>query len=214
MKWSEEAWNAAAEIYDRILELPFVRELAAGTLSRERFQFYIGQDSMYIDNYSRVLAHVGSRMPRKEWMEDFLRFASDGIAVEKALHEFYLTGHDTGSLRPSPTCLLYNSYEAAKAMAPVEVEAASILPCFWVYQRVGESIMRECAEGNPYARWIETYGDEGFAESNRRAIEICDGLAEGASPEARAQMTEAFVMSTRMEWMFWDSAYRMEQWPV
>lgn len=214
MKWSEEAWNAAAEIYDRILELPFVRELAAGTLSRERFQFYIGQDSMYIDNYSRVLAHVGSRMPRKEWMEDFLRFASDGIAVEKALHEFYLTGHDTGSLRPSPTCLLYNSYEAAKAMAPVEVEAASILPCFWVYQRVGESIMRECAEGNPYARWIETYGDEGFAESNCRAIEICDGLAEGASPEVRAQMTEAFVMSTRMEWMFWDSAYRMEQWPV
>ena len=134
MKWSEEAWNAAAEIYDRILALPFVKELAAGTLSRERFQFYIGQDSMYIDNYSRVLAHVGSRMPRKEWMEDFLRFASDGIAVEKALHEFYLTGHDTGSLRPSPTCLLYNSYEAAKAMAPVEVEAASILPCFWVYQ--------------------------------------------------------------------------------
>ena len=214
MKWSEEAWNAAAEIYDRILELPFVKELAAGTLSRERFQFYIGQDSMYIDNYSRVLAHVGSRMPRKEWMEDFLRFASDGIAVEKALHEFYLTGHDTGSLRPSPTCLLYNSYEAAKAMEPVEVEAASILPCFWVYQRVGESIMRECAEGNPYARWIETYGDEGFAESTRRAIEICDGLAEGASPEVRAQMTEAFVMSTRMEWMFWDSAYRMEQWPV
>ena len=54
MKWSEKAWNAAAEIYDRILELPFVRELAAGTLSRERVQFYIGQDSMYIDNYSRM----------------------------------------------------------------------------------------------------------------------------------------------------------------
>jgi len=25
-------------------------------------------------------------------------------------------------------------------------------------------------------------------------------------------MTAAFVQSSRLEWMFWDSAYRMEQW--
>jgi thiaminase/transcriptional activator TenA len=25
-------------------------------------------------------------------------------------------------------------------------------------------------------------------------------------------MEEAFVTSTRLEWMFWDSAYRMENW--
>jgi len=51
-------------------------------------------------------------------------------------------------------------------------------------------------------------------QSTTRAIEILDELAEAASPAVRAQMTEAFVNATRMEWMFWDSAYKMEKWPI
>jgi len=27
-------------------------------------------------------------------------------------------------------------------------------------------------------------------------------------------MEEAFVASSRYEYMFWDAAYRMEEWPV
>lgn len=214
MKWSEEAWQAATPIYEAILRLPFVRELAEGTLPMERFMFYIRQDSIYIDNYSRVLAHIASRLPEKSQMEDFLRFASDGIMVEKALHESYLGGEDTTLFRPTPTCLLYNSYESSKALGPVEVEAASILPCFWVYQRVGEEILRGCRPGNPFSQWIETYGDEAFARSNLRAIEICDELAEATTDSVRRLMTEAFLTATRMEWMFWDSAYRLERWEI
>lgn len=214
MKWSEEAWKVAEYVYKEILQLPFVKELADGTLSRERFNFYIRQDSLYIDNYSRVLAHIASRLPMKSQMEDFLKFASDGIMVEKALHESYLGGEELSGMVPTPTCLLYNSYESAKALEPVEIEAASILPCFWVYQRVGEEIIKTAVPDNPYYHWIETYGDESFAQSNLRAIEICDELAATTTGEIRRRMTEAFLMSTRMEWMFWESAYRMEQWPV
>lgn len=214
MKWSEEAWRSAEPVYREILRLPFVQELAAGTLSRERFMFYIRQDSLYVDNYSRVLAHIASRLPGKAQMEDFLKFASDGILVEKALHESFLGDGNIAGVRPTPTCLLYNSYESSKALEPVEIEAASILPCFWVYQRVGVEILAGCRPDNPYRRWIETYGDEAFARSNLRAIEICDELAAATTDAVRARMTDAFLTSTRMEWMFWDSAYRMEQWPV
>ena len=85
MKWSEHTWLAAEPIYKAILDLPFVRELAAGTLSRERFMFYIAQDSIYIDNYSRVLAHIASRLPHKARTEDFPKFATDGIFGRKGL---------------------------------------------------------------------------------------------------------------------------------
>jgi len=37
-------------------------------------------------------------------------------------------------------------------------------------------------------------------------------VASGATEEGRKRMAEAFVLSSRLEWMFWDSAYRMEQW--
>lgn len=212
-KWSEEAWEAALPIIKKIFELPFVVELADGTLPKEKFLFYLAQDSIYIENYSKVLANIASRLPKQAQCSDFLKFASDGFAVEKALHESYL-GHDSEKAEATPTTLLYNSYETAKCLGPVEVEAASILPCFWVYKEVGEEILRTCSKENPYLHWIETYGDETFAESNRSVIEICDELASEASEKVRAQMTEAFVMATKMEWMFWDSAYNLEKWKI
>lgn len=64
-RWSDEAWEAAEPVYRRILEHPFVGELAAGTLSAERFRFYIRQDALYLDGYARRLAHIASRLVRK-----------------------------------------------------------------------------------------------------------------------------------------------------
>lgn len=108
MKWSEEAWKKAEHIYHDILTLPFVKELTAGTLSMERFLFYIRQDAIYIENYSRVLAHIASRLPRKDWLEDFLKFASDGVLVEKAMHASF-TEISNSNTTATPTCLLYCS---------------------------------------------------------------------------------------------------------
>ncbi len=212
--WSESAWDAVTHIYESILELPFLKELAAGTLPEEKFLFYLGQDAHYLNTYCRSLAHVASRLNRNDDVETFLRFASDGIFVERALHESFIKGRPLPPV--SPSCLLYTSVEEATALEPVCVEAAALLPCFWVYQRVGEHILQSTKnlDTNPYARWIETYGDEGFAESTRKAIEICDRLAAQASNEERRRMTEIFTTCTRLEWMFWDSAFNLEQWKI
>lgn len=213
MKWSENAWNDVDGIFRNILKLPFIRELSDGTLSRECFDFYISQDAIYIENYSRVLAHIASRLPQKSHSEDFLHFALDGVLVEKALHQSFM-GDSQDITTPTPSCMLYMNFESSKATGPVEVEAASVLPCFWVYQRVGEEIIKKSAPDNPYSQWIETYADEAFAVSTRRAIEICDELAENTTRTIRDLMTEAFIYATRMEWMFWDSAYNLERWNI
>ncbi len=214
LKWSEQAWQAARPIYERILALPFLAEMAEGTLPHDKFTFYISQDALYLSQYSAVLAHAASRMTCRAHTESFLRFALDGMAVESALHASYLDGTGAATLM-SPSCLLYTSLLKAQAYAPVEVEAAAVLPCFWVYQQVGEEMLRRARlDGNPYARWIETYGDPVFAESTRRAIVICDELAAKASPAVREAMTDIFVQCARMEWMFWASAYDKEQWKI
>ena len=213
--WSNAAWQAAQPVYEKIIAHPFVAELAAGTLSQERFRFYLRQDALYLAHYAEVLAHTASRLGRRDFTADFLRFASDGMAVEKALHESYLCGDVPAPGEISPACMLYTSVLRAQATAPAEVEAAAVLPCFWVYRRVGEEILsRRSGDGNPYSRWIETYADPAFAASTDRAIEICDALADAAGSRTRALMTDIFVLCTRMEWMFWDSAYRLETWRI
>lgn len=236
-RWSDEAWEAALPTYEKILRHPFVGALAAGTLSADRFRFYIRQDALYLDGYARRLAHVAARLPRKEQTEAFLHFALDGIAVERALHAQFLAGDLPTAEEMSPTCLLYTSVLEAQATAPVEVEAAAVLPCFVVYQRVGEAILARAraAEApnaapsptaetpertdtplleNPYRAWIETYADPAFAASTERAVAICDELAAAAGAETRSRMTELFVRCTRMEWLFWESAWNLENWKI
>jgi thiaminase/transcriptional activator TenA len=39
-------------------------------------------------------------------------------------------------------------------------------------------------------------------------------VAEAAMAPVRDQMFDAFGRATRLEWMFWDSAYRLEHWPI
>lgn len=214
-RWSDKAWEAALPVYRKILEHPFVGKLSAGTLSPERFRFYIRQDALYLDGYARRLAHIASRLARKEHTEAFLRFALDGVEVERALHEQFLGGEHPSPDEISPACLLYTSLLGSQAMAPVEVEAAAVLPCFVVYQRVGEHIhARQHGADNPYRRWIETYADPSFAEAAALATHICDELADAAGEETRQRMTELFVRCTRMEWLFWESAWRLETWNI
>ncbi len=214
MKWSQQAWQAAEPVYQAILRLPFVRELADGTLPQEKFLFYLGQDAHYLDSYTRVLAHIASRLTQKSSTEEFLKFATDGIAVERDLHESFLCGQVLPEI--SPACLMYTSVLKAAAFEDVAVEASSVLPCFWVYQKVGEHILASAGalDANPYARWINTYGDEYFAQATARAISLCDDLADASTQAVRDTMTDIFITCTRMEWMFWDSAYNLEKWKI
>ncbi|MGH6943110.1 MAG: thiaminase II, partial [Geminicoccaceae bacterium] len=61
MSFSKHAWQRVAPVYGSILALPFNYELAAGTLSRERFVFYMLQDAQYLTYFARALAVTAAR---------------------------------------------------------------------------------------------------------------------------------------------------------
>lgn len=211
-KWSEGAWDAAREVYNGILTLPFLREMALGTLPTDKFTYYIGQDSLYIDIYSRVLARIASQMPDEEGLTAFLQFALDGVEVEKTLHAVYV--HERPAVM-SDACAYYSSFLKACAGEGVEVGAAAILPCFWIYQKVGEHILHTAQlDGNPYADWIRCYGDPAFDASTRRCIAICDRLASSATEATRRRMTEVYIRCSRLEYIFWDSAYHKGNYKI
>jgi len=217
MKWSEGAWREAEAVYQRILELDFVRGLIDGSLSRERFLFYIQQDALYLLGFGKALAGIAARLHPVEHAQAFLGFAGECMAVERALHESYLGPEkETKPPAPSPTCLLYSSYLLQQVhQAPLEVAMASVLPCFWVYKQVGDHILAtQNTKANPYQAWIDTYGGEAFAAAVQKAISLCDEVAASSTEARRQAMTEAYVLCTKMEWMFWESAWRLETWPV
>lgn len=221
MQWSQYAWNESQPIYRRILELDFLRELMEGRLERRKFLFYIHQDAHYLAAFGKALAGIAARLDAPNHVAAYLSFAADTMTVEKALHQSFLQGEKPDTPlgiepAPSPTCRLYaSSLLATLAVDGVEVAMAATLPCFRVYKDVGDHILEyQTKDNNPYQDWIDTYGGEEYASAVARASAICDERAAAAPPALREEMTRAYLLSTRMEWMFWESAYRMEQWPV
>jgi thiaminase (transcriptional activator TenA) len=217
--FSELAWQQTSPLRAAIHAMPFNTELAAGTLGRDRFQFYIVQDALYLAEYARVLALAAARGPDAATLRAFAESALEAVAVEQILHERYLTafGIDPASLataEPAPDCLGYTSFLLATAYhEPWEVLVAALLPCFWLYWDVGNAIARVADPANPYRAWIDTYADEGFGAAVRTVIKVADAAAEAASPAVRAKMMTAFVRCCRYEWLFWDGAYHQRCWP-
>ncbi|MDR2884415.1 MAG: thiaminase II [Deferribacteraceae bacterium] len=215
MNLSELSWQQIKPIYSKIIEHPFVTELMNGTLAEEKFVFYIQQDALYLAEYGRILAAIAAKLSDSAHSEAFLSFAKDSIAVERELHATYLKDNTT-NIEPSPSCMLYTSYLWTQIQtAPIEVSVAAVLPCFWIYKEVGEYILANQTESdNRYQAWIDTYGGTEFAEAVKMAINIYDELAKNATEAQRQQMIQAFTICSKMEWIFWDSAYRLEQWAV
>ena len=218
--WSGTAWNAALPVFKKILEHPFVRGLADGTLPQDVFAFYIRQDALYLESYARTMSLIAASLPRQKQRDLMTGFIKDTLAAERYMHELYRGLNEKvlppSPTNPSPTCQLYMSYEARlAATAPVEVACAVILPCFTVYQQVGAHLLDfRTKKANPYDAWIDSYADPAFDKATRAAVAMCDELAAATTPAVRSQMTEAYVTATRMEWMFWDSAWKKECWPV
>lgn len=211
--WSETAWKESEKIYNEIISHPFIKELAEGSLSLDKYLGYLCQDRLYLREYARVLANIASRLDKADQSESFLRFALDSILVEREMHSFFLgKEQNNDGNKMTAACALYTSTLKSQTYSPVEVEAAAILPCFVVYLKVGLHILSivQDLDSNPYKEWIKTYADNTFAESTRRAVEICDALAANASENIRERMTEIFKECTRLEWLFWDSAWRLE----
>ncbi len=215
MKWTDKTWTQIEPIYQKILNMPFIEELQAGTLPLEKFQFYMGQDSFYLENFARSLALIGARAQSVSHALDFIRFAEGAIVVEKALHDSYFKEfglNQRGNIEPT-THHYINFLKSTSALDQVEVAMAAVLPCFWIYQEVGDSIYKNQLSGeNPYEKWIDTYAGKEFKELVIKAKNICDSVAENCSPQQQDCMTQAFVEASKLEFMFWDSAYQLKTW--
>lgn len=217
MRWSEEAWKASLPVYKQITQMPFIQELLSGTLAKEKFVFYIQQDALYLNEYGKVLTGIAAKLEHKDYRDAFMSFSKDTMSVEHALHATFVEElKDNKALMATPSCLLYTSYlKSQLGSMPLEVALGAVLPCFWVYKKVGDFILEhQTKEENPYQDWINTYGGAEFEAAVVKAIAICDVIADRCTEEQRAQMTKAYIMCTKLEWLFWDSAYRLEEWGV
>lgn len=220
MSWSGRLWESVTPTYGAILAHPFLAGLADGSLDPASFAHYVIQDAHYLRDYARALAVVGAKAPRHTDTAMFARHAAGAVDVELALHATLLAeiGLDPAAVAATPvapTTRAYTGYLLATAYGGSFAEGlAAVLPCYWIYARVGAALVARGSPDPRYARWIDTYGGPEFTAVVEEVLTLADrvGADLGAEDEARAR--EHFGVTARYEWMFWDAAWRRETWPV
>jgi len=150
-RFSREAWEQNAKIYELIRTMSFNAELAAGTLSQARFKHYITQDAHYLIGFGRALALAAAKAPNPDRIVQFAKAAEDAIHVERELHDsffrqYQITSSAFTETALSPACHHYVSFLLATAYAqPYEVALGALLPCFWIYAEIGRDIHARAA---------------------------------------------------------------------
>ena len=222
MSFADDVERRAEPIRRAILDHPFVAGIGDGTLDVEKFKFYVRQDYVYLVDYSRVLALASARSPDLETMGRFARLLHETLSSEMELHRSYCSrfGITTGELEnttSAPTTLAYTNYLLNVAYRGSYPElVACFLPCQWGYWEIGEHLARKGEpEGAPlYCEWIRMYASEEYRSLADWARSLANRTAQEASPAEVGRMEEAYLTSLRYEYLFWNMAYNMEEWPV
>jgi thiaminase/transcriptional activator TenA len=223
-RFTDLLWDRTTVLRDAIDELEFLRRLGDGTLPLDVFRTYIEQDFLYLTGYAKALSLVAAHAPDPVAAGFWANSAATAATVEASLHQNLLSGGKLPASDAQPqhsqACLGYVSYlTAVAATEPYPVAAAAVLPCFWIYADVGRRLAasaREVLSGDPshpYAQWVTTYDAEEFHAAVATARELVDAAADAATEAQREAMIEAFVVASRYELLFWDTALNEQKWP-
>ena len=199
-----------------IFNHPFLREIKDGTLPLKKFQYYMGQDYLYLEGFGRTVAMTLAKSPDADLMEELSHRVM--TPIERPLHhkllgEAGLSMDDVCRGTRSPTNTAYvNHMLTTAAMHGLGPAAASLLPCPWTYHLLKEELGP--SEHPLYSQWTAFYVAGLLQNSVDAWCSFVDRMAESAGPQELEVMRRAFLTSSRYEFMFWEMAYNMEQWPV
>ena len=222
MGFSDELRRKAAPIWDKEHSHPFVTGIGDGSLSLDKFKYYMRQDYLFLVDFSRAIALAAAKARTLEDMGWFARLLHETLNTEMALHvsfcdDFGITEEELLATRTSPTTLAYTRFLLQTAFSQsAGVIASAILPCAWGYSETGKMLYdRGLPKGQPLlSRWIEMYNAPEFAELADWLRSFIDREADASGSRELELMESSFIRGSQYEYMFWDAAYRMEDWPV
>ncbi|GHO82481.1 thiaminase II [Dictyobacter formicarum] len=218
---SERLREGCRSLWQRQMEHPFVVALGNGTLPSANFQFYILQDALFLDELTKTFAYATTKTTNHEEMEQFGTFVLNTLLVEADLHHRYgerfgLSPAEMTTIPMAPTNYAYTPHLLTIATVGTLPELlTAILPCAWIYAEVGHHLLDTVppAPDHPYRDWLLTYASPDFDSVGTWIRERLDQRAPFLNAQEEARLHEIFLTSTRYEWLFWDMAWKMEEWP-
>ena len=195
--------NLSPELLSLIYNHRFNQQLANGCLPAEVFDRFIVQDNVYLKCLAGLLHALANRLKNTEHQPVLITLATMTVKAEEEMLSSLNRDCFFSQTSPNKALQDYLKHLLHCATQDVEVAIASVLPCFYIYKKLGERMSANKQANNPYQAWIDSYSDAHFVEYTNKLIAVTTALAIETHPHA----IDAFITSAQHELAFFDSVY-------
>jgi len=193
-----EQWAASQDLAIACLDHPFVQGIGTGTLSLQKFAYYVGQDAFFLEAFARAYSIAAAKAPDWHGFEVFHRLAA-GVLQELQLHQSYAIewGVDLQTIKPGSATRRYTDFLLAIAWSQeVGITTAAMLPCMRLYAFLGEKLSQPEIPDHQYANWIRTYSSSEFTPLVQQLEQLVDRYAT-LTPQV--QSTYRYAMQCELD---------------
>lgn len=216
-----EMRQRADPLWQAIFGHPFVMGIGDGILSRDRFEFYLRQDYLYLIDFSRVFALAAAKARTLGEMETFSALMHATLNTEMELHRktcaaFGIPPHELAGTRRSMVTRAYTDLLVRTCYEGGLPEILAVLaPCACGYVEIGRRLEAGGLPDDPFYRdWIRTYSSREFLDLTEWIVERLDAHAGGPSEPRREDWYRLYETSVRYEYLFFDMSWKKEEWPA
>jgi thiaminase/transcriptional activator TenA len=208
------------ELWQSVFAHPFVKGIGDGSLSKDRYEFFLKQDYVYLIEFSRVFALAAAKAKKLESMGLFATLLDATLNTEMALHrktcrEFGIDEEELEKTEPAMVTTAYTNLLLRTCYEGAMMDIlAVLLPCAVGYAEIGQKLKSAGMPDDPfYKDWIHTYTSGEYVEFTDWLVAQMDISSEGAPAAVRENLKRLYVSSARFEYLFFEMSWNMEMWP-
>jgi thiaminase (transcriptional activator TenA) len=206
-------------LWEKVVAHPFVIELGEGALPPEIFNVYFDQDYLFLKDWAILLSLATAKAPDFDAARELVRFLHLGLGGEEGLfqqafRERGLSRQNVADLEYLPTTLHYSGYLRKIAYEGSFIEVVTtILAVEWPYLEWAQRLERagKRPDNHYYQTWIDIHTSQGMQDFVGWLRQIVDEA--GVAREEQSHLHRIFRDVLRYEFLFFEMAYRGEQWP-
>lgn len=209
MSFIEECKQVALQDWQKILNHPFLMELARGVLPREKFEYYLSQDDYYLQDLLSTLGILVAKAQGK--VKGFaIHLLYETLQGEVAMHEAITREKGIGFFSKGEVATIYGDFLLRTAYEGDVLDILVVLcPCFLSYKEIGEQLFPQAGKEIPsaYRFWLESYAGEAYQRITDELLTHVEEEAKDIPERKCKELTGLFRRATWLEYRFWEEGY-------
>ena len=217
MSLTEDLKQSVGPLWERTVTHPFVIELGEGTLPSEKFSVYFQQDHLFLRDWIALMCSGVIKAPDFASARPLAAFIHLALGGEEGLFQQYfrdtgLSPQQVNALKHLPTSLSYSGFLRNVSTNGSFIEIiTTLLAIEWPYLDWAKRLTD--AGRSPDNKYYQTWIDIHAGKELDDFVGWMRSVLDNARVDSTDTLKELFLTTVRYEYLFWEMAYKGEEWP-